>query len=232
MKKLKCPGPDGIPVEFFQSQWPLVGPLLLQVFNFGFEKEEFASNFTSGQIVLLPKKKDQGLLTNKRPITLLNAAYKIGAKAIQRRLTPIMQRIISPQQFAFLPGRNIHHSLLMLGEMLQKAKESGDDFVLLKLDVIKVFDSLEWPFLLEVVNRNGMTGMLSSFLKAGFAKASSSVILYGISTPRIPLGRSVRHGCPLSPLLSSSPLTCWVAWFSGQYIYAGWAHRRCSFPGG
>lgn len=136
MKKLKCPGPDGVPVEFYQTLWPSVGPLLLKLLNKGLEKEEFSTEFTLGQIVLLPKKNDQRQLSNKRPITLLNVAYKIGAKAFQRRLTPILQRIISPQQFAYLSGRNIHHSLLMLGEMLKRAEESGDEFILLKLDVI------------------------------------------------------------------------------------------------
>lgn len=146
MKKRKCPGPDGIPVELFQEMWSTVGPQLLMVLNRGIEQESFPSDLTLGHIVLLPKKLDQTLLTNKRPITLLNAAYKIGAKALQQRLSPMLQRIITPQQFAFLPGRNIHHSLLLMGEMLHQAALSGEEYVLLKLDVIKAFDKLETCF--------------------------------------------------------------------------------------
>lgn len=201
MKKGKCPGPDGIPVEFFQQMWQLAGPPLLLVINRGMERETFPKDLTLGHIVLLPKKRDQRFLVNKRPITLLNVAYKIGAKAFQNRLTPLLQRLISPQQFAFLPGRNIHHSLLLLGEMLQQAASSGEEHVLLKLDVIKAFDSLEWPFLLAVVERMGMSGLLTKFLKAGFATASSSVVLNGIPTESFSLTRLVRQGCPLSPLL-------------------------------
>lgn len=201
IKKGKCPGPDGVPVEFFQSMWHLVGPLLLHTTATGIEREQFPTDLTLGFVVLLPKTNDQTLLSNKRPITLLNVAYKIAAKAFQLRLTPVMQRLISPQQFAFLPGRNIHHSLLMLGEMLQQAVSSGEEYVLLKLDVIKAFDSLEWPFLLAVIERMGMEGILSKFLKAGFASASSSIILNGIPTERFLITRSVRQGCPLSPLL-------------------------------
>lgn len=201
MPKLKCPGPDGLPVEFYQQAWTLVGPLLLQVLNDGTGKGTFPTNITRGLIVLLPKKNDQRLLTNKRPITLLNVAYKIGAKAMQKRLTPILQRIIAPQQFVFLPGRNIHHSLLLLGEMLHQAKVSGEEHVLLKFDVIKAFDRLEWPFRLAVLDKIGMNGMLTDFLKASFASASSSVALDGLPTPGFALKRSVRRGCPLSPLL-------------------------------
>lgn len=127
MKRRKCPGPDGIPVELFQEMWPTVGPQLTEILNQGIERESFTQELTRGNIVLLPKKLEQSLLTNKRPITLLNAAYKIGAKAMQRRLTPLLQRIITPQQFAFLLGRNIHHSLLLMGEMLQQATVSGEE---------------------------------------------------------------------------------------------------------
>lgn len=191
MKSHKCPGHGGAPVEFFKTCWPTIGPLVLQVLNRGIQREEFQSNFTLGLIVLLPKKNDQRLLSNKRPITLLNVIYKLGAKAMQRRLSPILQRIISHQQFAFLPGRNIHHSLVLLGEMLQQAEASGDEHILLKMDVIKAFDRLEWPFLLAVLEKCGMNGTLSSFMKASFANASSTILLNGRLTERIPLTRSV-----------------------------------------
>lgn len=197
----KCPGPDGAPVEFFQQLWPSVGPLILKVINEGIEREQFTADLTLGLIVLLPKKLDQRLLTNKRPITLLNTVYKLGAKVMQRRLTPILQRIIAPQQFAFLPGRNIHHSLILLGEMLDQAAATGEEYVLLKMDVIKAFDRINWAYLLALLDKSGMSGTLSKFVKASFAEAGSAVLLNGRLTKRIPLSRSVRQGCPLSPLL-------------------------------
>lgn len=49
----------------------------------------------------------------------------------------------------------------------------------MKLDVIKAFDRLEWGFLLAVLEHSGMSGMLSNFVEAGFANASSKVMLNG-----------------------------------------------------
>lgn len=155
-------------------------------------------------IVQLPKKKDQKFLTNKCPITLLNVIYKIVAKVMQRCLTLVLQRVISPQQFAFLPGRNIHHSLFLLEEMLHQAESTGEEFVLLKMDVTKAFDSLECPFLLACLEKCGLAGTLTSFMKASFANAASTILLNGRLTRSIPLynmSRSVQQGCPLSPLL-------------------------------
>lgn len=178
-----------------------MGPHLTEILNRGIEREAFTDDLVKGHIVLLPKKLDQTLLTNKRPITLLNVAYKVGAKALQQRLTPMLQRLITPQQFTFLPGRNIHHSLLLMGEMLQQAADSGEEFFLLKLDVVKAFDKLEWPFLLAVIEKMGIGGHLSKFLKASFTSAASAIVLNGVPTSSFSLKRSVRQGCPLSPLM-------------------------------
>lgn len=94
----KCPGTDGTPIEFFKENWETVGPLVHASIVRSISEEHFPPFFTKGAIVLLKKKDDQRLLGNKRPITLLNSVYKIGAKAMQRRLSPILQKIISPQQ--------------------------------------------------------------------------------------------------------------------------------------
>lgn len=120
---------------------------------------------------------------------------------MQLRVTPILQRTLTSQQSAFLPGRNIHHALLLMSEMLQRARESGENHILLKLDVWKAFDRLEWPFLLAMVEKTGMGGILSSFLEASFHSASSLILLNGRPTNSFKLSRSVRQGCPLSPLL-------------------------------
>lgn len=86
------------------------GPLLLKLNNEGIGNGCFVAGLRSGMIVLLPKTNDQRHLLNRRPITLLNVAYKIAAKVFQMRLSPILQQVISPEQLAFLPGRNIQHT--------------------------------------------------------------------------------------------------------------------------
>lgn len=51
--------------------------------------------------------------------------------------------------------------------MLHQVALSREEYVLLKLDMVKAFDKLEWPFLLDVIERMGMGGLLSQFMKAG-----------------------------------------------------------------
>lgn len=124
---------------------------------------------------------------------------------MQRRLTLILQRIILPQQSAFLPGRNIHHALLMVSEMLHQANQLREEHILLnrllKLDVHKAFDTMDWKYILATAAKAGMNSMLSDFLKASFSSATLNIILKGTPTEPFRLARSVRQGCPLSPLI-------------------------------
>ena len=197
----KCPGPDGIPTEFFAKLWPTVGPTLTRAILEDLEAGIMHVAFTKGCIVLLRKKGDKKLLINKRPVTMLNVIYKILAKAYQLRLITVLNRYITQQQTACIPGRNIHHSTLLLSELIHFAQLSGVDHMLLKLDVLKAFDMLEWPFLLSLLERISFGPKFRGFLQATQATASSAIRINGKLSNYFANRRLVRQGCPLSPLL-------------------------------
>lgn len=58
---------------------------------------------TQRLITLLHKADDKENLGNWRPITLLNTSNKIIAKALQKRLQPLLPDIIADDQTAFVP---------------------------------------------------------------------------------------------------------------------------------
>jgi len=53
---------------------------------------------TNGLISLIYKGREREKLSNWRPITLLNVAYKIYAKALLSHLQPVLMEIISFEQ--------------------------------------------------------------------------------------------------------------------------------------
>jgi hypothetical protein len=197
LANLKCPGPDGIPLEFSILNWSSVGPLLHQAILKGIEEGSLHEDFTKGYIVLLCKKGDQQYFSNKRPLTMLNVCYKIAAKAYQLRLVPILQRYITPQQVACLPGRGIHHALLLLSETLHHAEISELDHILVKLDIAKAFDMLEWHFLTKLLRKIGFGDVFIIFIDSTHSTAQSAVRINGRLSKYFKNEQSVRQGCPL-----------------------------------
>ena len=68
-------------------------------------------------LVLLPKKKNACTASDYRPISLCNVLYKLITKIITIRLRPLLNKLISPAQNAFVPGRQISDNLVIAQEL-------------------------------------------------------------------------------------------------------------------
>uniref|UniRef100_A0A2N9GUD6 Reverse transcriptase domain-containing protein n=1 Tax=Fagus sylvatica TaxID=28930 RepID=A0A2N9GUD6_FAGSY len=86
-----------------------------------------------------------------RPISICNFSYKIISKIIVARLRPILERLISPTQAAFVPGRWIAENTVIVHEIVHtfQKKKKGKGLLGIKLDMQKAYDRVEWQFLLK-----------------------------------------------------------------------------------
>jgi hypothetical protein len=98
-------------------------------------------------------------------------------------------------------SRSILDNVFIAQESLSWAKESGQDLVLLLLDVEKAFDRIEWGFLFQALERLGFGSTWIRWIKALYKGATSAVRMNGESGPDFRLAHSVRQGCPLAPYL-------------------------------
>lgn len=73
--------------------------------------------------------------------------------------------------------------------------------LLLKLDISKAFNTVSWPFLLEVLRARGFGPNWCSWIEALLSTGSSRIILNGHQGPSISHMRGVRQGDSLFPLL-------------------------------
>ena len=96
-------------------------------------------------IALIPKIQGPETLGNYRPISLCNTVYKIVTKVIVARLRPFLDKLISPVQAAFIPGRKGIDNTIIVQEVIHSiTKKRGEvRYMALKIDLEKAYDKLE-----------------------------------------------------------------------------------------
>jgi hypothetical protein len=120
MMNNKSPGCDGYPIEFYKMFWNQISPILVKSLNYCFNKGKLSVNQRRGVISLIPKDgKDELSLKNWRPISLLNADYKIAAKVISNRMKKVLGSVISNDQTGFLPNRYIGENVRLILDIIE-----------------------------------------------------------------------------------------------------------------
>ena len=141
----KAPSPDGMSAIFFYKYWSIVGTditnMVLNVLNQNFPM--VAINKTN--IVLIPKTIHPSKMTEFRPISLCNMAYKFISKTPANRLKAILPTVITENQSAFTSDRLIIKNVLVAFELMHYLNHKIDEkdcFMSVKLDMSKAFDRL------------------------------------------------------------------------------------------
>ena len=91
------------------------------------EKEQLPSQWNKGIICPLYKKGDRLDCKNYRPITLLNAAYKIFAIILNQRLTDFTEATLGDYQSRFRPHRSTIDNIFMVRQIIEKCHEYNVD---------------------------------------------------------------------------------------------------------
>ena len=114
--------------------WDVLGNDLVLVLNSAFRCGSLSRSQRRGIITLAFKKGDRLDPKNWRPITLLNADYKIASRSIAARLLKVIHLIVSKDQTCGVPGRFIGENVAFLRDVVDFCTSSGVPAALLSLD--------------------------------------------------------------------------------------------------
>jgi len=103
-------------------------------------------------VPLIPKIQGVDSIKDFRLIVVANFKFKVISKILADRLVVVASKIISPNQYGFVKGRQIHECIGIASEAINKlSKKVRRGNMTYKVDIHKAFDSLSWNFLLLVL---------------------------------------------------------------------------------
>ena len=197
----KSPGWDGITNEVFKKYASMLKSPFTQMFQQCWDSGFMPESWKVGLIKLIPKVPSPESFHQWRPISLMGGLYKVFAKILSNRLKKFLPQLIHPSQYGFITGRNILHNVLNVQMATDYARHSHQEMVMVQLDLEKAYDHVNWSFLSGVMYNMGFGPRMCRLIFLLGQNATSRVMLNGGVTPKVFLTRSVRQGCPLSPLL-------------------------------
>ena len=112
-----------------------------------------------------------------------------------------MNGLVMHNQSAFIQSRIIHENFKAVQLTAKLLNHSKVPCSLLKIDIVKAFDTVNWRFLIELLQHLGFSRRWVNWISIILSSVSTRVILNGAPGQRICHARGLRQGDPLSPLL-------------------------------
>jgi hypothetical protein len=155
-------------------------------------------------VVLIPKKDNPSRVLDYRPISLTHSFARIVTNILANRLGPELDHLVSINQSAFIRKRCIHDNFLFVQEVIKDLLKRKIPALFIKLDISKAFDSVSWPYLLQVMSHLGFGHRWRNWISTLWCTTSSCFLLNGQPRKRILHCRGVRQGDPISYVISVS----------------------------
>ncbi|KAL0287951.1 UNVERIFIED_CONTAM: hypothetical protein Scaly_2750400 [Sesamum calycinum] len=198
----KAPGPDGYSSGFYKAAWPVIGEEMIKAILEFFTTGRLLKQVNTTILALIPKVRAPSTVSDFRPISCCNVLYKVITKIIVQRLRLVLDKLISPSQNAFVPGRSIGDNILLAQELFAGYNRQGLPMrCALKVDLRKAYDTVEWDFLSAVLQMFGFPGTFIGWVEECVTTPMFSVCINGNPHGFFKGSRGLRQGDPMSPFL-------------------------------
>jgi hypothetical protein len=157
----KAPGPDGFNGAFLKKSWLIIKQDIYQLCLDFFYNAGDIQCINNAYITLVLKANNPTSANDFRPISLINCIVKI----INKLLGNILQKVVTPlthqNQYGFIKTRTIHDCLAWAFEYIHQCHHSKRQIIILKLDFIKAFDTIEHLAIIQATQHLGFSDFFS-----------------------------------------------------------------------
>ncbi|XP_062118979.1 uncharacterized protein LOC133832684 [Humulus lupulus] len=137
-----------------------------------------------------------------RPIACFNTLYKCISKMLCNRLTSILPKLVNQNQGAFVKNRSLAHNVLIPQDLIKGYnRKQSSPHCLMKIDISKAYDSIDWGFLENLLNAFRFPGRFIRWIMICLRGSSYCIFMNGQLQGSFKGGKGLRQGDPISPLL-------------------------------
>ena len=203
LKTDKASGPDGLSNRILKELSHELSSPLCSLFNKSLSLGKFPSPYKDANVTPVHKKGDLSLVSNYRPISLLNSVAKLFEKLVFKYLYNHLQdnNMLSSLQSGFIPGDSTVNQLAYLYHIFTEALDAGKEVRTVFCDISKAFDRVWHEGLIYKLKAAGVSGDVLRWFQSYLSGRRQRVVLPGSFLEWVYIKAGVPQGSILGPLL-------------------------------
>ena len=173
---------NGLSMKFIRSIVHEIKVPLTHIFNNSISNGVFPQRLKTSKSIPIYKKGDKTLVDNYRLVSLVDNFSKPFERIICTRLIDFLEEtnFFIDNQFGFRKGLSTKHALLTVINYITKNINNNKYVLLIALDVMKAFDSVNHETLFSKLNNAGIRGICLDWFKSYFEGRDQRVFLNNI----------------------------------------------------
>lgn len=199
----KSPGIDCIPTLVFKHVSLNIVHIISNLFNNSLLQGIFPTCLKHAKVIPIFKSGDACIVSNYRPISILQILSKIFEKLMHVRLYSFLNRcsILNSCQFGFRQNFGTEDAVLEYLSDTYTSLDSKKYFITLFLDFSKAFDTVNHRILINKLEHMGIRGTVNQWFDSYLDGRTQHVHVMGTDSNHYPISVGIPQGSNLGPLL-------------------------------
>ena len=203
MKNNKAEGRDNIPAEV----WKVLGEVgvkeLTELCRIIYDDGQWPDEFLKTIMVPIPKKENATECSDYRTISLIPHVSKVMLRILTRRIEGRSGNYVGKSQFGFRKGVGTRDAVGVIRMLVERTLEHDGEIYICFVDFEKAFDRVSWMKMLNILKDLGVDWRDRRLIANLYMRQEVMVRIDGKCTEAVKIGRGVRQGCLISPILFS-----------------------------